>query len=107
MPGFGPVVREIIPNQHIPSGGEADTWCLSVESTREGATRLISRWRRDWPKTIGTRVWIAIADRGASVMEQKMLRTIRDLAERNGRRTSMPWGDPQSRASSSSGRPIR
>jgi hypothetical protein len=82
MPNFGPVVREIMPDHHIVSGGDADSWCLLVEPTPDGKTRLISRWRQRWPKTLGTRAWIAIVDPGAFLMEQKMLRTIRDLAER-------------------------
>jgi hypothetical protein len=81
MPGVGRVVHEIVPNNHIVSGGEADSWCLLVEPTSDGQTRLISRWRQDWSKTFGTLVWIAVADPGAFVMEQKMLRRIRDLAE--------------------------
>jgi hypothetical protein len=81
LPGFGPIVREIVTNHHIVSGGEADSWCLLVEPTVDGRTRLISRWRQDWPKTPATYVWIALADPGAFVMEQKMLRTIRHLAE--------------------------
>jgi hypothetical protein len=80
MPGMGPVVREIEPNHHIVSGGETDSWCLMVEPVAEGRTRLISRWRQDWPRTGATRVWIAIVDPGAFLMEQKMLRTIRDRA---------------------------
>jgi hypothetical protein len=83
LPGFGPVVREIVPNHHVLSGGEADTWCLLVEPTAGGATRLISRWRQDWPRNLATYVWTILADPGAFVMEQKMLRRIRDLAERN------------------------
>jgi hypothetical protein len=81
MPGFGPIVREVEPNQHLVSAGEADSWCLLVEPTADGRTRLISRWRQDWPKSLGTYVWIALADPGAFVMEQKMLRTIKRLAE--------------------------
>lgn len=84
LPGLGPVVRGIEPNHHIVSGGEADSWCLLLEPTHDGRTRLISRWRQDWPKTAATYVWTALADPGAFVMEQKMLRTIRDLAERKG-----------------------
>ena len=84
LPGFGPVVREIVPNHHIVCGGEMDSWCLLVESTPDGRTRLISRWRQDWPKSAGTYVWIAMSDPGAFLMEQKMLRRIRDLAERDG-----------------------
>jgi hypothetical protein len=81
LPGFGPVVREIEPNHHILSAGETDTWCLSVERTLDGRTRLLSRWRQDWPRNAATLVWIALTDPGAFLMEQKMLRTIRSLAE--------------------------
>jgi hypothetical protein len=92
LPGMGPVVREIVPNHHIVSGGEADSWCLLVEPTPDGRTRLISRWRQDWPKTASTYVWLALADPGAFVMEQKMLRRIRALAEKRGRRGGSPQG---------------
>ena len=84
LPGMGPVVREIEPGHHIVSAGEAQSWCLSVEPGADGTTRLISRWRLDSPRTLTRYVWIALADPGAFVMEQKMLRTIRDLAERGG-----------------------
>jgi len=87
LPGFGPVVQEIVPNHHIVSGGGADSWCLLVKPTPEGRTRLISRWRQDWPKTAGTYVWLALADPGAFVMEQRMLRRIRDLAGREALRS--------------------
>jgi hypothetical protein len=84
LPGLGPVVREIVPNHHIVSGGERDSWCLLVEPTPDGRTRLISRWRQDWPKSAGTYAWIALTDPGAFLMEQKMLRRIQQLAERDG-----------------------
>jgi hypothetical protein len=90
MPGVGPVVREIAPDHHIVSGGDADSWCLLVEPTPEGETSLISRWRQRWPKTIGMRVWMVIVDPGAFVMEQRMLRRIRDLAERRGASRPQP-----------------
>jgi hypothetical protein len=83
LPGLGPVVREIEHHHHIVSGGETDSWCLLVEPTSDGRTRLISRWRQDWPRSAGTYVWIALADPGAFLMEQKMLRRIRQLAEMN------------------------
>jgi hypothetical protein len=83
LPGIGPIVREIEPNDHIVSGSETESWCLLVEPTHDGRTRLISRWRQDWPRSAGTYVWTALADPGAFVMEQKMLRRIRDLAERD------------------------
>jgi hypothetical protein len=81
LPDFGPIVREIAADRHILSGGDTDSWCLLVKPTPDGKTRLISHWRQRWPKTLGTRLWIAIVDPGAFLMEQKMLRTIRDLAE--------------------------
>jgi hypothetical protein len=84
LPGFGPVVREIVPNHHIVCGGEMDSWCLLVEPPPDGRTRLVSRWRKDWPKSAGTHVWIALSDPGGFLMEQRMLRRIRDLAERDG-----------------------
>jgi hypothetical protein len=83
LPGIGPVVREIVGDRYIVSGDETDSWCLLVEPTTDGRTRLISRWRQDWPKSAGTYIWIALSDPGAFVMEQKMLRRIRDLAERD------------------------
>lgn len=89
LPGFGPTVREVVPDRHILSGGDADTWCLLVGSIAGGATRLISRWRQDWPSDFGTRVWALIADPGAFVMEQKMLRRIRDLAEEHATKTPL------------------
>jgi hypothetical protein len=84
LPGMGPVVHEIVPNRYIESGGETDSWCLLVEPTPEGRTRLISRWRQDWPRTASTYAWLVLADPGAFLMEQKMLRKIRDLAEKEG-----------------------
>jgi hypothetical protein len=81
VPGMGPVVREIAPNDHLLSAGEADTWCLQVRITPDGRTRLISRWRQDWPKGPATFVWGAISGPGAFVMERKMLLTLRERAE--------------------------
>ena len=82
MPGFGPIVRAIEPGVSIVSAGESDSWCLLVEPTGDGRTRLISRWRLDWPRSLAVSVWIAVADPGAFIMERKMLLRIRDLAER-------------------------
>jgi hypothetical protein len=81
MPGFGPMVREIEHDHHILSAGDADSWCLLVEPTPDGRTRLLSRWRQDWPKGLGTFIWTVLADPGAFLMEQKMLRTLRRLVE--------------------------
>ena len=96
MPGFGPVVQAIEPDRYIVSGNETDSWCLFLEPTSDGGTRLISRWRQDWQKSLGTYAWIAIVDPGAFLMEQKMLRTIRDLAQ--GSRSTKPTDAGESRA---------
>jgi hypothetical protein len=82
MPGVGPVVRAIEPGSHIVSCGDADSWCLLVEPTGDGRSRLVSRWKQDWPRTFATRAWMTVADPGAFIMERKMLLRIRDLAER-------------------------
>jgi hypothetical protein len=84
LPGLGPIVREIIPGHHIVSGGDADSWCLLVLPTGDGRTRLVSRWKQDWPRSLGTYVWIAMTDLGAFLMEQRMLRRLRDLAQGSG-----------------------
>lgn len=81
VPGMGPTVREIESNRYLLSAGDTETWCLQLHPTLEGGTRLISRWRQDWPKGPATFVWAAIADPGAFVMERKMLRTLRERAE--------------------------
>jgi hypothetical protein len=80
IPGMGPVVREIVPNDHLLSAGETDTWCLQLCPTPDGRTRLISRWRQDWPKGPATFVWTLISDPGAFLMERKMLLTLRKRA---------------------------
>jgi hypothetical protein len=95
MPGIGPVVREIVPNHHIVSGGDTDSWCLLVEPMEDGRTRLLSRWRQRWAKTIAMRVWLGVVDPGAFLMEQKMLRSIRYLAEHED--SSHPTGGNASR----------
>jgi hypothetical protein len=82
LPGVGPTVREIEPNRHIVSGGDADSWCLQVEPVDANRTRLVSRWRQRWARSLPTYAWVAVVDPGAFLMEQRMLRTIRDLAER-------------------------
>jgi hypothetical protein len=82
VPGFGPVVVEIVPDHHILAAGETDTWCLQVEPVARGGCRLVSRWRQDWPPSLGASIWSALADPGSFLMEQRMLRRIRDLAER-------------------------
>jgi hypothetical protein len=84
VPGLGPTVREIASNDHLLSAGETDSWCLQVRPTPDGRTRLISRWRQDWPKGPATFVWATIADPGAFIMERKMLLRLRERVEAAG-----------------------
>ena len=84
VPGMGPTVVAIEPERSIVGRGEADAWTLYLEP-RDGGSRLISRWRLDRPKNVGTRVWTSIADPGAFVMERKMLLRLKQLAEASAR----------------------
>jgi hypothetical protein len=83
VPGMGPRVRALEPNRWLLSGDEeTGTWCLALYPTLDGSTRLVSRWRQDWPITPATAFWILISDPGAFVMERKMLKGIKERAER-------------------------
>lgn len=57
----------------LASDGERSASSILDPTAR---TRLISRWRQAWPRTLGKYLWIAIVDPGAFVTEPKMLRTI-------------------------------
>jgi hypothetical protein len=82
VPGLGPRVQGIERNRWLLSGdGEMGTWCLTLDSAEGGSTRLVSRWRQDWPFTPATAFWILIADPGAFIMERKMLLEIKKRAE--------------------------
>jgi hypothetical protein len=84
VPGMGPRVRAMEPNRWLLSGDEdTGTWCLALDSAEDGRTRLLSRWRQDWPFTPTTAFWIAIADPGAFIMERKMLKGIKARVERS------------------------
>ena len=89
LPGFGPKVRGIKPNEWFVCGGEEDgTWCLALYPTPEGTVRLVSRWRQDWPLTPATIFWILISDPGAFIMERKMLLNIKKRTENHERQLS-------------------
>lgn len=83
LPGFGPKVRELVPGAHFVAGdGEGGTWCLAIYP-EDGGSRLVSRWRQNWKADgIAARFFVWIADPGAFLMEQKMMRTLRDRAGR-------------------------
>lgn len=82
LPGMGPRVRMIQPNQYLVAGDEAGVWCLALDSTMHGC-RLVSRWRVNWPLTPATAFWILLSDPGAFIMERRMLKGIKARAERS------------------------
>ena len=83
MPGMGPEVRALMPNEWLLAGDEeGGTWCLGLYPDGEGRTRLVTRWRQRWTMTPATALWILIAAPGAFIMERKMLKGIRARIER-------------------------
>ena len=80
-PDMGPVVRAVEPGRFVLSSGEADSWCMALYPTGAG-TRLVSRWRAAWPRSMATLIWIAVSDPGSFIMERKMLMGIKLRAER-------------------------
>ena len=89
LPGMGPTVVSIEPDHAIVSAGERDAWTLAVVPTPSGS-RLISRWRLDQAKGVGTFLWTAIADPGAFLMERKMLLRLKAFAEAARRPVALP-----------------
>jgi len=81
VPGMGPVVMEIVPNEYLLCGGPTDRWCLALYPTSGGGTRLVSRWHQAWKRTVATVVWEMLSDPGSFVMERKMLLNLKDRAE--------------------------
>jgi hypothetical protein len=83
VPGMGPRVRAIDPHRSLLCGDEeGGTWSLGLYPDDEGRTRLVSRWRVDWPFTPASAFWILLSDPGAFIMERRMLLGIRERAER-------------------------
>jgi hypothetical protein len=83
VPDLGPEVRAMEVDRYLLSGdAEGGVWCLALYPQDDGSTRLVSRWTLDWPLTWASAFWILISDPGAFVMERKMLRGIKERAER-------------------------
>ena len=81
-PGMGPAVRELEPNRYLVAGDrECGSWCLALRPG-DGGTRLVSRWRVRWPLTPATVFWVLLSDRGAFIMERRMLKGIKERVER-------------------------
>lgn len=73
----------------LQAGGHAQEaiWSFTLQAGADGQTRLIARIRRGTPPTLASRLMGRLFWEPAHfLMEQKMLRTIRDLAE--GRQSS-------------------
>ena len=83
MPGMGFVVRSIDETRSIVSMLEDDStsWCLALYPREDGTTRLVSRWRPAFEPSLATSLMLLLVEPGTFVMEQKMLRTIRDRVE--------------------------
>ena len=83
MPGMGFEVRAIAPPESIVSvlDDGSTSWCLALYPDRAGVTRLVSRWRPKFELTPATMFMTMLAEPGTFIMEQKMLRTIRDRVE--------------------------
>lgn len=83
IPGMGPEVRAIEPDEWLLSGDEdGGTWCFGLYPDGDGRTRLVSRWRQRWAMTPATALWILIAAPGAFIMERKILKGIKARVER-------------------------
>ena len=82
IPGMGPTVRAIERDRLLLFGdAESGTWCLTLDPTDDGHCRLVSRWRQHWDVTPASAPWIAISDPGAFLMERRMLKNLKRLAE--------------------------
>jgi hypothetical protein len=82
MPEMGFVVDSIDEPHSIVSVLEdgSTSWCLALYPD-DGLTRLVSRWRPKFQKTPATFFMTMLSEPGTFIMEQKMLRTIRDRVE--------------------------
>lgn len=84
MPSMGFVVEAIDEPSSIVSVLEdgSTSWCLGLYPIDERQTRLVSRWRPKFEEVTPATVFLtALAEPGTFIMEQKMLRTIRDRVE--------------------------
>lgn len=83
MPDMGFVVRQVDEPRSIVSVLEdgSTSWSLGLYPDNGHGTRLVSRWRPHFDTTPATLFMSALADPGTFIMEQKMLRTIRDRVE--------------------------
>ena len=83
MPTMGFEVRSIVEHEAIVSVLEdgSTSWCLALYPEGDQKTRLVSRWRPKFEKTPATFLLTVLSEPGTFIMEQKMLRTIRDRVQ--------------------------
>ena len=83
MPTMGFEVRAVHPPHSIVSLLEdgSTSWCLALYPAEHGSTRLVSRWRPRFERSVATFLLNLLVEPGTFIMEQKMLRTIRDRVE--------------------------
>lgn len=82
MPEMGFVVQSVNEPHAIVSMLEdgSTSWCLALYPG-DAHTRLVSRWRSKFEKTSAAFLMNLVTEPGTFIMEQKMLRSIRDRAE--------------------------
>jgi hypothetical protein len=82
-PGMGATVRAVRAGSYVLSvSDDGASWCLAVHPMAPGQTRLVSRWRGKWPRTPAVLFWALVVDPGFFIMERKMLKGIKERAER-------------------------
>jgi len=82
-PGMGATVRAMETGSYVLStSDDGASWCLAVYPLADGQTRLVSRWRAKWPRTLAVLFWALVVDPGFFIMERKMLKGIKARAER-------------------------
>ena len=83
MPSMGFEVQAIDAPRSIVSllDDGSTSWCLALYPATDGSTRLVSRWRPRFERTVASFLMTLLVEPGTFVMEQKMLRTIRDRVE--------------------------
>ena len=83
MPSMGFEVMAIDEPRSIVSLLDDGTtsWCLALYPADDGTTRLVSRFRPRFERSLATSLMLVLVEPGTFIMEQKMLRTIRDRVE--------------------------
>ena len=91
MPGIGFEAQAVDEPHSIASLLEDGStfWCLALYPADDGSTHLVSRWRPRFERSVATFFMVLVVEPGTFVMEQKMLRTIRDRVESSSTRSTV------------------